>query len=110
MRPFERASRIIWSVDWMVTPLRRAWVFEVWMVGPSAMGSVKGTPTSITSVCVGFCQFSPVCFGESTEHTSTTLLHAYQDIGCVLRLGVASSDISDEGRLREDEMGQHRNF
>jgi hypothetical protein len=67
LSPLLLASRTIPRVDSIVTPFCRAiydgsdeglrpvaWlgrltVFEVWMVGPSAMGSVKGAPSSITS-------------------------------------------------------------
>lgn len=33
-----------------MTPFARATLLECWIVGPSAMGSVKGRPSSIISV------------------------------------------------------------
>jgi len=41
-----------------VTPFLSAWVFAFCIVGPSAMGSVKGRPSSIRSVGDGYQQES----------------------------------------------------
>ena len=49
LSPFLLASRTISKVDVTVTPFFRACVFAFCMVGPSAMGSVNGKPSSIRS-------------------------------------------------------------
>jgi hypothetical protein len=43
-----------------VTPFLRAMVLDFWMVGPSAMGSVKGRPSSIMSA-EDACQICVLC-------------------------------------------------
>ena len=49
LSPFFLASRTISKVDVTVTPFFRACVFAFCMVGPSAMGSVNGSPSSMIS-------------------------------------------------------------
>lgn len=49
LSPFRRASRTISNMEVMVTPFLRAFRFDFWMVGPSAIGSVNGRPNSIIS-------------------------------------------------------------
>jgi hypothetical protein len=48
-RPRLRACRTVSRVEVTVTPFFRAMVFDFWMVGPSAIGSVKGRPSSMMS-------------------------------------------------------------
>ena len=49
LRPFRLASRTVSREDSTVLPLLSACVLAFWIVGPSAMGSVKGRPSSMTS-------------------------------------------------------------
>lgn len=87
-------STPIWFPFW---PLLT--VFDVWIVGPSAIGSVKGAPSSITSVEDVSEVFLYQCTKFLEGLTSATLLHSQQDIRSVLRRGVTSSDIGNERRL-----------
>jgi hypothetical protein len=48
------------NIDVTVTPFSRAFRFDFWMVGPSAMGSVKGRPSSIISIQFYQNQFKAV--------------------------------------------------
>lgn len=49
LRPFDLAVLTVSKVEVTVTPFFKAWVLAFCIVGPSAMGSVKGRPSSIRS-------------------------------------------------------------
>lgn len=82
-------------------------------MGPSAMGSVKGTPSSIMSeerrqVSDRPNQARPVTASNGSvlsiayhSLTSTSPLHSQADLGSVLRQRVASGHIGDQGTLFE---------
>ena len=72
------------------------------MVGPSAMGSEKGAPTSITSGQGG--QYLASLRDKGGEgwiqvRTSAARLEGQQNVGRVLRLGVARRDEGDQRSL-----------
>lgn len=62
------------------------------MVGPSAIGSVKGAPTSITSIDCDFGQYG-VTNVIGMRLTSAALLQSQEDVGSIFRCGVTSSNI-----------------
>lgn len=72
-------------------------VLAFWIVGPSAIGSVKGIPSSITSI-----QVNTTLHGQyrHVARTSTTRLHPQHDIGRFLRCGKPRGHVGDESRLR----------
>lgn len=47
--PEARASRTSFNTVGVLTPLARATLLADWIVGPSAIGSVKGMPSSMIS-------------------------------------------------------------
>jgi hypothetical protein len=69
------------------------------MVGPSAMGSVKGIPSSIMSTSVNGLSLGSLDDQLLNVRTSATSLHPQHNIGCVLRSGISCSHICNEGRL-----------
>jgi hypothetical protein len=75
-------------------------VLAVWIVGPSAIGSVKGAPTSITSE-------GNILVNAAHRHrcerklTSAALLQSQENVGSIFRLGVTSGDICYQCRLDE---------
>jgi hypothetical protein len=82
-------------------------VFAVWIVGPSAMGSVKGMPSSMMSASVSYLPFG-IWSSIARRHTGTTSLHAEHDVRRILRRGIACGHIGDEGRLQlQLEHGSH---
>jgi hypothetical protein len=74
-------------------------VFAVWMVGPSAMGSVKGIPSSIISENVNWLFFGLAGLQLLHVRTSATSLHSQHNVGRLLRCGIACGHICNEGRL-----------
>lgn len=83
----------------MVTPCERATVLEVWMVGPSAMGSVKGMPNSMTSISSMLDRSIGRRRLGSQLRTSTASLHAEQDFRHERWFGESSSNIGHKGSL-----------
>lgn len=70
------------------------------MVGPSAMGSVKGAPSSRTSAAIisTSSDSSSICFAPRL--TSSSPLHGQQDAGRIFRSRVSRSHIRDQRRLQ----------
>ena len=76
-----------------VTPFLRAILLDFCIVGPSAIGSVKGRPSSMTSAAH---QISGTSSDKGLEGTSASSLHAQHDIGGLLRSGISGRDIGHE--------------
>lgn len=71
-------------------------VLAFWIVGPSAIGSVKGIPSSMMSAGVNYTLAERLA---SPNRTSATRLHSEHDVGRFLRGGETSRHIRDKGRL-----------
>lgn len=82
-------------------------VFAVWMVGPSAMGSVKGIPSSMRSASVSLSIFDILIEQLLVLLTSATGLHSKHDIRRLLRGRISCGHISDEGRLDDCQFESH---
>jgi hypothetical protein len=93
LRPRFRASRTVCRVEVTVTPFLRATLLDFCIVGPSAIGSVKGRPSSITSATD---QVLGRAIGKGLDCTSASSFHAEHDPRSLLRSGIACSDIGDE--------------
>jgi hypothetical protein len=78
-----------------VTPFLRATLLDFCIVGPSAIGSVKGRPSSMTSV--GY-QIWVVAIGNDQKYTSASGLHGEHNVRSLLRGGIACSDIGHKSR------------
>ena len=93
--PFLLAFLTVSSVDSTVTPFFNACVLAFCIVGPSAIGSVKGKPSSMRSVKRSVNTSSAVrC---QIERTGATSFHAQEDVDGFISGGKASCDICDEG-------------
>jgi hypothetical protein len=93
VRPFFLALRTCSRVFVILAPFERAMVFDFWMVGPSAMGSVKARPHSMTSVK----HQSSARSHRLWLLTNTSPLHAQHDIWGVFNRGEAMSPVAHEG-------------
>ena len=92
LKPRRLAFRTVSSVDSTVMPFFSACVFDFCIVGPSAIGSVKGRPSSMRSVV---CSVYAGVWCPRTR-TSTTRFHPQQYVHGLICCRVPSGHIGDQ--------------